>query len=266
MKLRYLLFLFVCFFCFLGNCYAKPITYERTEENLRIPDIVRVDNEVKEKILNTPSVDESQKIYDYADVLKEDKENKIHKKLESYIEETNIDSIIVITDDLLGFSLSDYTYNFYDYNYFSKEGIILTIYIDEDNPKIFMGNTGSSDSDVFTIYSTERSGDIIKYIYDKHMSDDNYYDICNDYISLTQEMYSKSKGNYKIDNSGKIVFDIPWLSVIVMALALTFIVVLLLFMKYGVKPRRKNTVVKDSVNKTTMVVKLESDKVVEKQE
>ncbi|MBQ3307179.1 MAG: TPM domain-containing protein [Bacilli bacterium] len=266
MKLRYLLLVFIFCFCFIVNCYAAPITYERGEEDLRIPDTVRVDNEVKEKILKTPSVDETQKIYDFADVLEEKQEKEIQKKLLKYNKETNIDSVIVITDDLIDFSLADYTYNFYDYNYFSKEGIILTIYVHEDIPKIFMGNTGGSGSDVFETYSTERSGDIIKYIYDKHMSDNNYYEICNDYINLTSEMYSKNKENVKIDESGKVVLDIPWFSIIIMSVALTFIIVVLSITKYGTNRKRKNTVVKDSINQSTMVVKLEYDKVVEKQE
>ena len=48
------------------DCFASTNTFERTPSNLRVPNDIVVDNNSINKILATPSVSSSEKIYDFA--------------------------------------------------------------------------------------------------------------------------------------------------------------------------------------------------------
>ncbi len=260
----YFIFLFI--FCIPFHVFAMPKTFERTMDDLRLPEGVKVDGERAQAVLKVPSVDEQQKIYDFSDSLTEEEESHIYKMLINYTNETMIDSVIVFTNDLLGFSLSEYAYYFYDYNAFTKEGIILLVHLGNEKCELFMGNSGKQDSRVFEVYSDARIEEVLKYLYNKHIDDNQYAKLCEDYIVLTRELYFKLYGNYVINENGKIISDIPWIDILVIAVSLTFIIVVLVVTKYGTKVHRKNTVVKDSVNQTNMVVKNEYDRIIEKEE
>jgi len=260
---KYLFIIIFTIFLFPISCYATPRVNERTPDDYRVPDRIEVDFNNLSTVMKFPSVDEEQKIYDFSDILSEEEEEYLHEQLLSFYRSTGYDTVIVLTNDLLDFPISDYTYNFYDFNYFRQEGIILVINFNEDDPSVFMGTSGSDDSKVFKIYSDENITDILKYIYTKNINNKEYYDACKNYVLLTEAFYDKAtekKSGFSYLEKLKIL---PWAELLIIAVAFTFMADVLIVTKYNARVHRKKNFVKNGVNNTTMIIKKEYDKLVE---
>ena len=143
-----LLLLFVCAFS-LKLVHAQPTVYERTPGNLLLPSDVDMTKISVDAVMRVPAVDAKAKIYDFADLLTDAEESQIYIQLNEFTNNTGLDAVIVTTSDLAGFAMSDYTYNFYDYNDFKDNGIAFVIYVSEDTRSIYMGNNGPRNSEVF---------------------------------------------------------------------------------------------------------------------
>ena len=60
---------------------ALEKTYERTRDNLLVPDGITVNDDNIDAILNTKAVDAEDKIYDYANLFTAEEEEKLLKKI-----------------------------------------------------------------------------------------------------------------------------------------------------------------------------------------
>ena len=98
-------------------------------------------------------------------------------KILEFKKESEMDIVIVTTNDLKGFQLPEYTYNFYDYNDFATNGVTLIIYTGGKSPEIFMGNSGKKDGFIFTTYNETRVNQTLSYIYNGNIVDGNYYEV-----------------------------------------------------------------------------------------
>ena len=261
---KYIIFCFILFLFFNVDCYAAPITYERTENDLKVPyrvySLLNNDPELKNSILKTPAVDVSQKIYDFVDIFSESEELELKNELLEYKNKTGLDSVIVITDDLRDFSIESYGGKFYDYNDFTKDGIVFVIYIKDGKTKIYMGHSDEEDGRLNKVYNMGRINAILKYVYDHNISNKQYYDACKNYNILTTELYFKDVGNYTLDANGNITFEIPWLECIILSLSFAFIIFILFYTKYSFSSKRKNLTIKNSMDVNNMFVKCEYDK------
>ena len=265
MKTIKYIFIFVfLYFVFPLSCFAV-VEYERTNQNLRVPKDVKVDSSNVSDVLKTPSINAKDKIYDFADILTEKEENKLYNQVIDFIESTKIDALIVTTRDLFGYPISSYAYNFYDYNDFYSEGVIFVIYMNEDNkPEIFMGNSGEKNSRVFEVYDNDNIQSILKYVFEKHISKEEYYLACKDYITIIEKLYTKTFGNYIVDEEGNVISNIPWLSLILISLAVTFIIVLIIVTKYSLKKHRIDVTIKNSIDSSNIILKREYDRLLSK--
>lgn len=264
--MRYIkLFVFssILFFMFTLNCFASDKTYTRTNDNLLVPKDVVVDDSNREDILKTPAVSSREKIYDFAKVLTDEEEDKIYKRVNYYIDSSDIDMVIVTTKNLCGFSVADYTSNFYDYNDFLDTGVIFVIYINDSEDEIFMYNIGDKPS---SIYYDSRIHDILKYVY-KDISTKNYYKAIDNYTVILQGFYNreeKGNGNYSINENGEFVKDIPWVEIIVLAIALTFIIIMIFIYKINGNNRLNNSNYLDNqIDKSNMIIKTMKDELVD---
>lgn len=263
-KFKYLFLIFLLILLFPLNCFASVKTYTRTKDNLRIPGDVVVDDNNRNIILKTPSINSSEKIYDFAEVLTSDEEMVVYNSIKDYIKESGFDISIVITRDLNGLSVSDYTYAFYDYNDFKDDGISFLIYLNEENPEIFMGVYGNDSNEVSSIYYDKRINQILEYIYKNYIIDNNYYGACTKYVEIIQKFYENAHGDYKVDDEGEVVKAIPWIEIIIISLAGTFIIMMLLLRKNKNIKIIAYDFIKKSVNYNTMIVKCESDQIIKK--
>ena len=97
--------------------FASTNTYPRTEDDLRINSWITVTEENKDNILNTPSVNEEEKIYDFADLYTDEEEKNLYTAVYDYTQRRNLDLVIVTINDNFE-STQEYADDFYDYNNF----------------------------------------------------------------------------------------------------------------------------------------------------
>lgn len=156
----------------------------------------------------TPSVDTSEKIYDYANLLTEEEKEKLHTSVISFIEEYDMDLVLVtISKNPYGVSdyyTEEYSQDFYDYNNFgigtTKDGLI--VLIDMDNRYPYITTTGQA----ILVYDDER----IQKIHDNayyYLKNGNYYQALETYVDSIDDYASdgipESNKNYCINSNGE---------------------------------------------------------------
>lgn len=260
---RYLFLIIFVYSLFILNCYASTNTYVRTDDDLKVPGDVVVDSNNHDEILSTPSVSASEKIYDYAELLSEEEEKKLYNKILEFSKNSSFDAVIVTTRDLGGKTLDKYTYNFYDYNDFGKEGVIFVIDVtNSSKPSIFIGTCGPKDSEIFGIYSNGIVNKSLKYLYDNSITKGNYYEASFNFIKIVNGLYIQKKtNNLTIDSDGRVVKIVPIFEVTVIALAVTFIIVMIMITRVKTRSNYR-TNIDDKVNKATLSIECEYDKAV----
>ena len=70
-------------------------------------------------------------VNDYADLLSDSEELELNKKLLTYKNRYGLDAVIVTTNSTNGMYISDYADDFYDYNGYGQDGIILVLDMSE---------------------------------------------------------------------------------------------------------------------------------------
>ena len=263
-KILKFIFIVIIFYFISINCNASTNTYVRSSNNLRVPADVKVDGNNISKILNTPSVSSSEKIYDYAEMFSSEQESNLFDQISDYVRKTKFDCVIVTTRDLLGLSITNYTYNFYDYNDFKDDGVIFVIYENNDKKEIFMGTSGNKDSKVFNIYNESMINTTLKYLYDNSISKKKYYEASENFVKIVDGFYDRSSsGGYIVDKDGRIVKDIPILEIIIMSLAISFIIIVVYIGKVHKRTTSDNSLLLNCLDKNTIMIKLKSDKLVD---
>lgn len=88
----------------------------------------------------------SQRVYDQAGLFTAEEVTELEKRVAEHRESTNLDIVIVTTDDTMGKTSRDYADDFYDYNGFGvgddHSGVLLLI--DMDNRMAYMSTTGKA--------------------------------------------------------------------------------------------------------------------------
>ena len=91
----------------------------------------------------TPTVDASEKVYDFAELRSDSEEKSIYNEITGLIDEYNLDAAVVTINYNNKSSAKSYAEDFYDYNDFgvgsTKDGLIFLI--DMDNREMFGGIT-----------------------------------------------------------------------------------------------------------------------------
>jgi len=259
--MRFIKYFILFVVLFLGadfNCLAVENNYVRSRDNLQVPDDVLIDGSNLESILKTPAVSSKAKIYDYASLIGVEDEAKLYKKINQFIKDSNIDCAIVTTRDLNGFTLEEFTYNFYDYNHFLNDGIIFVIYMHEDEAIIYMGNSGDRDGQVFEIYTNQRINQTLAYVY-KDISVGKYVKAIDDYLEIVDGFYKiNTSGNYEVNDSGRVVKHIPWIEISVLSIAMTFICMFLFVRKVN-SIKNWDKVLANNLNFKTLIIKTDRD-------
>lgn len=214
--------------------YAEVETVDRnTLENYGVNKKWNITDHNKSNVMNTPKVDASLKIYDFSEVLTEEEVQTLKEKINSFIEKTNMDMVIVIPK----FSYSsdqqneDYAADFYDYNDFGLD-------FEKYSGVLFLRNTYDDDP-YFNIYTFgeaqlyfdyDRLEETLDDVYDDIKSG-NYLDGFSMFIDNMERYYDlgfpKGKEKYYIDENGivKIPYTIPWILSIAISTIVTMIIV-----------------------------------------
>ncbi len=177
MKIRKIIYLIVI--CILFNCYdvfASTKVNIRTDDNLLVPGGIVVNESNKNDILSTPAVNSDEKIYDFAEVLTDKEEAALYKKVMEFVNETNMDLVIVTIKDNPIDNTKDYAHNFYQYNYFRDDGLLLLIDFDEGG--IYMTTDGLA----YQLFPNSRMQPILKNVYNKLLKKE-FYTACSMFVN-----------------------------------------------------------------------------------
>ena len=228
--------IFVIILCLVSfiTINASVTTYERTEVDLRVHSSIEVTASNKNIILNTPSVDESVKVYDFAELLSDSEEQKIYDKIMDYIDEFDMDMAIMTTNVNPRSDTLDYADDFYDYNYFgigeNFDGLLFII--DMYKREVGISTSGNA----IIMYDDYRIDRILDEAYE-YIADGNYFQTC---ISFIDESYSyaeagvpDSNENVYIDDNGNLVKneEVPYLWCLIGSAIITLIVMLIMIKK-----------------------------------
>lgn len=205
--LKYLLLAVV--FLSTINVNASTRTFERKEEeNYGVKKNVNITSSNLPNIKRTKLVDASEKIYDFADILTDEEEQQLKQRIDQFIEETNMDMVIVT--DSFAYTRDEeneiYADDFYDYNDFGmnfeyNSGVLLLRNTNPTDPYYHMSTTGSAQ----LYLNDSRIDSILDGIYDD-IHEGNYLNGFTKFINYTQNYiksgYPSTASNYYLDEYG----------------------------------------------------------------
>ena len=252
---RYIKLSLVFFVLFIFNITlvsASTNTNTRTEDNYLINDWIEVTDSNRGNILNTPSVNADEKIYDFADLYTDSEETSLYNKVNSYIQSYNMDLVIVTINSNNKSSPQEYADDFYDYNDFgissNRDGILFLI--DMQNREIYMSTTGTA----IEMYNDYRINEALDSVY-TYMSDEEYYEGTSNYINIIRDY--ASSGFPKNNNSSNSDVLQPIVTAMIISLFITIIIMVILINKN--KLVRKATTAEEYLNKESVNIKRISD-------
>lgn len=257
-KIFKITFIFVISLVFI-NTYASTKTFTRTADKPLVPSGITVDSTNKEAILSTPAVDASEKVYDFAELLSEEEENKLVKTINEYIDNTGYDLVFLTVKDLGKKDATNYMYNFYDYNDFKKNGTLFLVNPTSNGIATYMITAGE---EAANLYTQDRIQKTLKHLYPAFKGGDTYKG-AEVYVKICAGFYNINRDkNARIDASGNVVKTIPWIEIVIIAFASTFIIMFILIKK------NKNTLVTPErvsyLNTNSMVINRDSDMLIDK--
>lgn len=191
------------------NVYASTNTFDRnTLENYGVNKNIDNINSKLSYIMKTKKVDANEKIYDFANILTDEEEQKLKERIDQFIEKNNMDMVIV-TDSFTYSRDSEneaYADDFYDYNDFGmpfeyNSGVLLLRNANPSDPYYHMSTTGNAQ----LYLSDSRIDSILDNIY-SDIKSGNYYEGFMEWIRRTDSYMSMGKpssaSNYYLDNKG----------------------------------------------------------------
>ncbi len=219
-------------------------TCTRTNTDLKVRDSFIKENN-RSAILKTPCVDASLKIYDFADLLTDNDEEKLQTEALDFISKTNYDLAVVTILDNENKTTMEYADDFYDYNDFgfnkTRDGVL--ILLDMMEREVYISTTGNA----ILLYDDERIQDIIDYGFSELEIEDYYQALTNmvnglvDYYDLG---YPDSNQNLLIDEFGNpyYVRYIPYSLVFILSSIFTLIISLVFYFKSRLKIKKGDVI------------------------
>ena len=198
---------------------------------------IKTENNTK-NIMQTPYVDSSLKIYDFAGILKEEEITELKTQIDTFKNLTNMEIVILTIDMPYSYDSKneEVAADFYDYNDF---GINTKQY----DGVLFLRNNYSSDR-YFNIYTFgeaqlyfdyDRCEEILDHIYPSVRMEQYLYGF-SAFISDLTSFYNQGKAlgsGYTLDENGFVIetFTIPWIPALVIATIVSCISIVVMVKK-----------------------------------
>ena len=234
------------------NVNASTRVNTRTDGNYYVPPDVIVTESNKNSILSTPAVNAEEKIYDFADLLTDGEEEALYKHVKHFIDKTKIDYVIVTISKNNKGSSKDYTRDFYNYNNFGNDGIILLI--DRDFKGIYMTTNGRA----VELFPDSRMEPILKNVF-LLTKEKKFFDACKSFTTSISEFVkigtvSDDEEVVKVSEDGtvKVSKSLHLIEVSIFALVGTAIIIGILILSSRMV--KKATSASDFLNKDTMKI------------
>ncbi|MCQ2748641.1 MAG: TPM domain-containing protein [Clostridia bacterium] len=106
---------------FANTAYASTNVIPRTEDNLMVNPRIELTDQRVSDIMNTPKVDASEKVYDFADLLSPSEEEILYERVNQFVMNANLDLALVTISENNKYSEVEYADDFYDYNDFGTD-------------------------------------------------------------------------------------------------------------------------------------------------
>ena len=141
---------------------------------------------------NTTTVDNSSLVHDLSGLMSSSEVEKLNSKLQNIKNRYGFDTVILTTDTYNGKSMRDYCDDFYDYNGFGNDGLLLMLNM-KDRGYYF--STKGKAIEYFSDYGTQK-------IFDKMVDDinsGNYYDAFDTYADEVEQYIKNGNAGNIID-------------------------------------------------------------------
>lgn len=231
------------------SVFASTNTVPRTEEDLKINSWITVTEQNKKNILSTPSVDATEKVYDFAELYTDEEEKEIYNKIQSFIDTRQLDLVVVTIKENPKGSAMVYADDFYDYNNFglnsTRDGLLFLI--DMDTRELWISGTGKGEEK----YPDAKIDDILDETYQK-FSNKLYYEGTINVIKTIDSYYNieyNGSGRYEPKSYMDYIQH-----VVIGSIVITIIVMIILVSKN--KMVNKATSSREYLNEETKSVKL----------
>lgn len=237
-KNKYLFLFMILFFLFSINVDASTITYTREKDNnYGVNKKWKINDGNINNVMQTPLVDASEKIYDYANILTDEEEEQIYKSIMDFRKKYNTEVIILTVRESYyrDSKNEELASDFYDYNDFGLDftrydGILIYRNAYEADPYYDIYTFG----DAQLYFDSYRYNQVLDYVYnDLHSGE--YYRGFSTFLEYFNDYYENGvvMNNYYVDDMGYLQkkFVPPFIPAIIFSGIVTAIVVLVLVRK-----------------------------------
>lgn len=228
----------IFFFLFAINVDASTLSYPREEaSNYGVNKKWNIHEGNINNVMKTPLVDASEKIYDYADIITDNEEEKLYDSIMDFRKKYNTE-VVILTVKESYYSDSkneELASDFYDYNDFGLDfpkydGILIYRNAYEADPYYDIYTFG----DAQLYFDSYRYDQVLDDVYnDLHVG--NYYQGFTMFLDYFNDYYEKgiAKKNYYVDDMGYLQekFVPPFISAFIFSGVVTAIVVIILIRK-----------------------------------
>ncbi len=190
------------------------------------------------------------KLVDDKNYLTSEQASDITNKLNSITENYNMDAVIVLIPSLNGESKVIYADDYYDYNGYKNDGLLLLLSIEDREWYISTKGYGIT---AFTDYGIQAIGKELT----GYLKKQDYYGACDEFTSLADEFIREAKnGNpYDTNHKRRDLFDILFAVGIAFVVGLIIAIVVVIMVKKSYKPVQLKAEANDYLVKDSLVVK-----------
>ncbi len=253
MKKFKLFFILICL-CSCFNVFASTKVNIRTDSDYLVPNDIVVDETNKIDILNTPSIEEDEYVYDFAEMMTDKQEKLLYDSIMDFYNEKKIELVLVTVKDNTFNNSQKYLESFYKYNFFKDDCVLLLI--DFEMNGVYMKTYGSP----VELFPNSRMQPVLKNVY-KLSLQGKIYDACNSFVNSIRGFVGlgevKRGEDVVIDTDGTVKKN----SLVIQALIFAFIataIIMFIFVSLN-----KNVSIasssKEFLNKETMIINEISD-------
>ena len=237
------------------NVYAVNTNNREEMDNLGVNKHWKINESNESNVLKTYSVDASEKVYDFGEILSDEDEKVIYDKINDLSNHINMDVVFLTVNLPYTYDKvnEDYAADFYDYNDFGidKEnysGVLLLRNSYENDPYFNVYLFGNAQ----LYFDFNRCEDMLDNIYDSFHSGNyvNGIDIFTDnFKSYYDRGTAPSMKNYIVDKDGylKKIYKTPYALITVISFVITLTIFLIL--------KSKNKMVKSKLDTSKYVDK-----------
>lgn len=188
-------------------------------------------------------------LVDDADLLIDSEESTLLSKLENISNNQQMDIVIVTVNDLYGETPRDYADDFYDFNGYSEDGVLLLVSMEDSDWYISTSGYG--------ITAITDAG--LEYMADQFLDDlsnGNYYDAFVTYADLCNEFINMARSGDPFDVEDLPKEDFNYITSLLVSLGIGLVVAFIITgrMKGKLKTVRRQTEATDYVKTSSMKV------------